>query len=152
MIFAGNIRPYFSPKPVISCSSFQYIENVMKASDTFLPASFRRPLQILTPFYIAFIIWASLQSSTSDLEIPYFDKILHAGVYGILFMIITLAWPKISNIRIWVACFIFGGLMEVAQGTLTSVRTPSFLDLMANGFGAFVALIVIFILNQKFAR
>jgi len=139
VIFVGNIRPYFSPKAVISCSSFQYIE-------------FQRPLQILTPFYIVFIIWASLQSSTGGVKIPHLDKVLHIGVYGLLAMIISLAWPKISKVKIWAACLVFGGLMELAQGSLTSGRMPSVWDFTANGAGALAALIVVVFLNQKFTR
>jgi len=124
----------------------------MSASETFLPASFLRPLRICIPFYGLFIAWASLRTTTGGATIPHFDKILHAGVYGLLAMAISLAWPQISKIKIGIACLLYGGALEIAQGTLTTGRMPSFWDFTANGVGAFTALIVIYFLNQKFTQ
>ena len=152
MIFVGNIRSYFSPKVVISCSSFLYTAKSMTVSETFLPASFTKPLRIFAPLYCLFIIWASLRTSTGSGAFLNFDKVLHAGVYGLLAMTVSLAWPQLAKIKVWTACLFFGGAMEIAQGTLSSVRTPSFGDFVANGFGAFAALVLVVVLNRKFRR
>jgi len=80
------------------------------------------------------------------------DKFLHAGVYGLLAMTVSLAWPQLSKVKIWLGCLLFGGCMEVAQGILSAGRTPSFWDFVSNGFGAFTALVLISVLNKKFTR
>jgi len=152
VVFVGNIRPYFSPRVVISCSSFLYSGKVMTASETFLPASFCKALRFFVPLYVMFIAWASLRSSTGSSSIPHFDKILHIGVYGLLAMAISLAWPRISKIKIWAACLLYGGVLEIAQGTLSFGRTPSVGDFTANGLGALAALLLVSLLNQKFTR
>ena len=152
MIFVGNIRPYFSPRVVISCSSFLYNAKTMTASETFLPASFTKPLRIFIPLYCLFIIWASLRPSTGDEIFFHIDKVLHAGVYGLLAMTVSLAWPQLSKIKIWIGCLLYGGCIEIAQGTLAAGRILSFGDFVANGFGAFAALVLVVVLNRKFGR
>jgi len=149
VIFVGNIRPYFSPRVVISCSSFLYNAKTMTASETFLPASFTKPLRIFVPLYCLFIIWASLRTSTGSGAFLHFDKVLHAGVYGLLAMTVSLAWPQFSKVKIWIGCLLYGGCIEIAQGTLTAGRTPSILDFVSNGFGAFTALVFISVLNHN---
>ena len=123
----------------------------MNTTDTFLPASSLKVLRLFLPFYILFIIWASLRTSTGGVPIAHFDKIIHAGVYGLLVMVASFGWPQFSKLKIWVSALIFGGLMEVAQGTLSAARTPSFGDFTANGFGALAALILVYILNEFFS-
>ena len=152
MIFVGNIRPYFSPRVVISCSSFLYNAKTMTASETFLPASFTKPLRIFIPLYCLFIIWASLRPSTGDEIFFHIDKVLHAGVYGLLAMTVSLAWPQLSKVKIWISCLLYGGCIEIAQGTLAAGRILSFGDFVANGFGAFAALVLVVVLNRKFGR
>lgn len=152
VIFVGNIRSYFSPKVVISCSSFLYNEKDMAASETFLPASFTKPLRFFVPLYCLFITSASLWRTTSSAAFLHLDKFLHAGVYGLLAMTVSLAWPQLAKIKIWLGCLLFGGFIEIAQGILTAGRTPSFWDFLANGIGAFMALVLITVLNQKFTK
>ena len=136
----------------MNCSYFQSIEKVMNTSDAFLPASSLKVLRLFLPIYILFIIWASLRTPTGSVSIAHFDKIIHLGVYGLLAMVASLGWPQISKLKIWVSALIFGGLMEVAQGTLSATRTPSFGDFAANGIGALAALILVYFLNQFFTR
>lgn len=124
----------------------------MTAADTILPASLRRPLRLSIPPYVLFITWASLRTSTGGGHIPHLDKILHAGVYGLLALGIGLAWPNISKVKIWIVAVLYGAVMEIAQGTLTAARTPSILDFTANAVGAAAALVFIVFLTQKLAR
>ena len=124
----------------------------MTASETFLPASFTKPLRIFIPLYCLFIIWASLRPSTGDEILFHIDKFLHAGVYGLLAMTVSLAWPQLTKIKIWIGCLLYGGCIEIAQGTLAAGRILSFGDFVANGFGAFAALVLVVVLNRKFGR
>jgi len=154
VVLVGSIRPYFSPKAVISCSSFSPSKKTMPATtDPFLPASLRLSLRVFVGLFIAFITWVSLRSPSTEIAtFPHFDKLAHAGVYGVLAFTASLAWPAISKPRIFMGCLLYGGAMEVAQGTLTSSRMPSILDFVANGFGAAMALCILGWAIQKFAR
>ena len=151
MLFVGNIRPYFSPRVVTRCSSFLANRDVMSASESILPASLRTPLRVFMLLFCLFIMWVSLRTSTGGNSIPHFDKIAHAGVYGILAFGVSLAWPDMSKIKIWIACLFYGGAMELAQGSFAFMRTPSILDFIANGVGAALALCIVGYLNKKYA-
>ncbi|MUP44512.1 VanZ family protein [Gramella sp. BOM4] len=78
------------------------------------------------------------------------DKMLHAGAY----LFLTLLWKlffvfkqsdfqryKANLMWVAVACFLFGMLIEVLQGTLTSYRTPDWWDILANSTGVILAVI-----------
>jgi len=78
------------------------------------------------------------------------DKMLHAGAY----LFLTILWAvyfitkrrdfvryRIDLYRVAVACFLFGMLIEVLQGTLTSYRTPDWWDVLANSTGVLLAVI-----------
>lgn len=125
----------------------------MNANKTILSDSLIKSLRFVMPIYSLFIIWASLRTSTGGgWSIPHFDKVLHAGVYGLLALGVSLAWPHLSKIKIGLACLLYGGLMEIAQATLTAGRTPSFGDFIANGIGAAIALFFVLFISKKFAR
>ncbi len=123
----------------------------MSASESILPASLRKPLRFFMPLYCLFIVWVSLLPSSQENSIPHLDKILHAGVYGLLAFGLSLTWQNVSKVKIWMACLLYGGVMEIAQGSLTLTRTPSLLDFIANGVGAATALYALGYLNQKLA-
>ena len=102
-----------------------------------------------TVFLLHPLLFGEQQASAAFLHL---DKFLHAGVYGLLAMTVSLAWPQLAKIKIWLGCLLFGGFIEIAQGILTAGRTPSFWDFLANGIGAFMALVLITVLNQKFTK
>ncbi len=78
------------------------------------------------------------------------DKMLH----GFAYFILTLLWlfyylmkkPVIRNYK-WVffnisaLVIVFGMLIEVLQGTLTSYRQPDWADIMANSIGVLFAFL-----------
>ena len=94
------------------------------------------------------------------------DKMLH----GVAYFILTLLWLfyyliKKSGIRnykrgffnISVLVIVFGMLIEVLQGTLTSYRQPDWADILANSIGVLIAFLfcVVFLnflkrIKQKF--
>lgn len=78
------------------------------------------------------------------------DKMLHAGAYLFLALLWKLYFVfKSENYKgyrsnlLWVAagCLIFGMLIEVLQGTLTSYRDPDWLDILANSTGVGLAVL-----------
>lgn len=152
MIFDLNIRPYFSPKVVISYSSFVINSQDMSAFESFLPVSIVKSLRVFVPVFCLFVLWASLITSPSNMPEHHFDKVMHAGVYGVLAFAASLAWPHISKLKIGLACLIYGGGLEIAQGALTTGRVASFWDFLANGVGAVIALLFVMVLNRKLAN
>jgi len=78
------------------------------------------------------------------------DKMLHAGAYLFLAFLWKLYivfqktdFKRYTSSLLWVAfaCFIFGMLIEVLQGTLTSYRTPDWWDVLANSTGVVLAVL-----------
>jgi len=125
----------------------------MSANESFLPASLRIPLRLFVGIFLIFITWVSLRASSDEAAIfLHFDKFAHSAVYGLLALATSLAWPNISKVSIFTGCLIYGGVLELAQAALTSTRTPSILDFIANGFGAAIALCFLTWAAQKFAR
>ena len=78
------------------------------------------------------------------------DKMLHAGAYLFLAVLWNLYivfqntdFKRYTSNLLWVAvaCFFFGMLIEVLQGTLTSYRTPDWWDVLANSTGVVLAVL-----------
>ncbi len=78
------------------------------------------------------------------------DKMLHAGAYlflAILWKLYLLFknsdFQRYTSNLMWVAfaSFLFGMLIEVLQGTLTSYRTPDWWDVLANSTGVVLAVL-----------
>ncbi|SDS16633.1 VanZ family protein [Gramella sp. MAR_2010_147] len=78
------------------------------------------------------------------------DKMLHAGAYLFLAFLWKLYFVfqkpdfKRYTSNLWwvaLACFVFGMLIEVLQGTLTSYRTPDWWDVLANSTGVVLAVL-----------
>ncbi|MCG9971543.1 VanZ family protein [Christiangramia crocea] len=78
------------------------------------------------------------------------DKMLHAGAYlflaflwNLFFVFKNSSFKRYTSNLLWVAfaCFIFGMLIEVLQGTLTSYRTPDWWDILANSTGVILAVL-----------
>ncbi|WP_299682440.1 VanZ family protein [uncultured Dokdonia sp.] len=96
------------------------------------------------------------------------DKLLHAGAYfGLTILWIFWVFFKrskkttISSKKLWqitlgvvVMAVLYGVLMEVLQGTLTSYRTPDGWDVLANTTGSLLALIacVLYINKSKMLK
>ena len=152
VIFSLQNRPYFSPKVVISYSSFVFSSQNMSASESFLPVSIVKSLRAFVPLFCLFILSASLITSPSNMPQNHFDKVMHLGVYGLLAFVTSLAWPRLSKLKIGLACLSYGGILEIAQGALSTGRVASFWDFVANGVGAVIALLFVVVINRKLAN
>ncbi len=103
-------------------------------------------LYIAVAFSI-FIFVLSLIPLKSNLlgSVENSDKILHTTAYTIL----SLSWffyfkPFNSTQKkglIVLGLFIYGIIIEILQSTLTTYRTGSFYDVLANSIGILIALI-----------
>lgn len=83
----------------------------------------------------------------APMQLSHADKIYHAIAYFTLALTWLLSFPNsrkkntIKNV-IAFSCVIYGIIIEVLQTTLTTYRTASLLDVVANAVGVFVALII----------
>ena len=80
-------------------------------------------------------------------QISHADKIYHAIAYFFLGVTWLLSAPKsLTNKKLKYAivcgCIIYGIIIEVLQGTLTTYRTASVLDVAANFVGVIIAMLL----------
>jgi VanZ family protein len=104
------------------------------------------------------ILYLSLaNSSTFDevpIEIPNFDKLVHVLMYFGLMSVIMIENRKslITARRIFLISLvplIYGILMEVLQGSVTSTRTASVFDALADAAGILLAILAGSIVLKK---
>jgi VanZ family protein len=95
-----------------------------------------------------FIGYLSLKKMEAmPLQLSHSDKIYHTIAYFLLGLSWLLSFPKSlqkKNLKyaVVVSCVIFGIVIEVLQGTLTTYRTASLLDVLANTVGVLVAMLL----------
>ncbi len=65
------------------------------------------------------------------------DKLNHFLAYAGLTGLASLAWMRVSLLRIVCIIIVFGLVLEVAQGVMPFDRSASSLDMLANIIGAF---------------
>ncbi|WP_373057862.1 VanZ family protein [Zunongwangia sp. H14] len=89
------------------------------------------------------------------------DKMLHATAYLLLVSIWKLYFIISSRDKLnykanlfWISglSILFGMLIEVLQGTLTSYRDPDWFDIMANSTGVLLAVLIFALLEGPFKR
>ncbi|SHG12925.1 VanZ like family protein [Salegentibacter echinorum] len=89
------------------------------------------------------------------------DKLLHLAAYfGFVFLwkiFFILKTPanrgyKSNLFKLAGAAIVFGMLIEVLQGVLTSYREPDWLDALANSAGVLLAVFLFLILEKFFKR
>ncbi|MEN9447579.1 MAG: hypothetical protein RJA25_869 [Bacteroidota bacterium] len=94
-------------------------------------------------FFVCFIPGGKLPKE-NWLDKIYFDKIVHAGLYIVLFFLLVRIPPNPNKKVIIIASFICiaqGILIEFIQGTsLISNRTFDVLDIAANIVGVLIAI------------
>ena len=55
-----------------------------------------------------------------------------------------------QNVKyIILGCFIFGIIIEILQGVITSYRTASYLDIVANTIGVLLAVVIFHVFEKK---
>lgn len=101
------------------------------------------------------ILYLSLTSSetfvkVSFFNIPYFDKIVHFGMYfGLMSVIIFENRKSIKSIRqlllIALIPLFYGILMEILQAVLTTTRSGSFFDAIFNLAGILVSVLLLWL-------
>jgi VanZ family protein len=97
------------------------------------------------------LVCLSLAPAESMPSMGFFtwDKLLHAASYSTLTILIVWAYAGRLSLRgvslgwICAPAILFGGLMEICQGLLTSNRTAELGDLLANATGVGAAMAVL---------
>ncbi|CAH8281393.1 VanZ like protein [Mariniflexile fucanivorans] len=89
-----------------------------------------------------------------DVGVSFGDKIFHFLSYTVLAFLWYSTFYKAFNFEkkkalMYTAVFsiIFGIIIEILQGTLTSSRSADLYDVMANTIGVFLAVVIISIKN-----
>lgn len=87
----------------------------------------------------------------TGIDIQNVDKVYHAFAYFTLTIIWLLTYYKQPNKKyiIFIACIIFGIIVEILQMSLTIYRTGDYLDVIANSSGALLALIIFNLFSKK---
>ncbi|MFY0629112.1 MAG: VanZ family protein [Flavobacteriaceae bacterium] len=113
-------------------------------------------IAVLITISIAVLSLVKFQAKTT-ISIPSSDKVLH----GIAYYFLMTSWLyaffqkeafyKIVKYLI-LGCIIYGIVIEVLQGVVTSYRTASFLDILANSGGIIVAVLTFHFFEKKILR
>ncbi|WP_165783981.1 VanZ family protein [Flavobacterium alvei] len=109
-------------------------------------------------FWTGIILFLSLENANEikQIEIPNFDKLIHA-VFHFVFTTLWFLYLKkklvtITNFPLLsfalMGSFFFGIAIELMQQYFTTTRSADVLDVLANLFGASLAVISIILLNN----
>ncbi len=106
--------------------------------------------RLFVPFaWAGIILWLSLTSSPPQLPgILGWDKLLHAGAYGLFSLLIAqfLLCLPLPPRKVWwqagVAAVCFGALLEILQLLAQTGRTAEWLDLLADAVGVFFSCVI----------
>jgi VanZ family protein len=79
---------------------------------------------------------------------PYWDKLQHAAVFLVLAVAGCLAFPK-NRLLVCLSLVAFGAIIEVLQGTLTTTRTPSVYDWLADIAGIVLAAMILVLIKSR---
>ena len=107
-------------------------------------------------FFTISILFGSLVKSELIVveSISVSDKTYHLIAYFFLMLSWLYAFFKKEKFQehvkyIILACFIFGIIIEILQGVITSYRTASYLDILANTIGVLLAVVIFHVFEKK---
>ncbi|MCW3085765.1 MAG: putative integral rane protein [Bacteroidetes bacterium] len=87
----------------------------------------------------------------SFLELLSFDKFVHTGIFFVLILLTVRgfilqtrfeALQKKAKLTAFVLCVVYGGSLEILQGTVFEGRSADIFDFIANSFGCTMGLIL----------
>jgi VanZ family protein len=119
--------------------------------------SYYKSLIVFLLILIASVIPASEVQKVSWISIPNFDKLIHLGMYFSFTFILIFdsfrARADYSLRKIYVlsalTALIYGGLLEIIQGTLTKSRSADIFDFLFNTLGAVLAVVIWMIFKRS---
>ena len=114
----------------------------------------RNALYIAVFFTVIIGILSFISMPTEKMSLSFSDKFSHFFAYFFL----TTAWLYSIKVYqdfqkkikyVFLGCFIYGIIIEVLQDAITSHRTGSFLDILANVVGMVLAMIIFHLFEKK---
>ena len=109
----------------------------------------------LLAWAVAMAYLSLVPASTIPSTLPSWDKLNHFAGYAVLALLLlwTLtAWHALSVPLLtgaWIACNVYGLLLEILQGLMTSGRQFDGGDLLANALGALITCVLFCHINQR---
>ena len=117
--------------------------------------------QIFIFLALVYTIGLAIICLVSNDGLPYFgtnyeDKIYHLVAYGILcflwYKVLYLQEIKYSIVKALIFSIIYGTIIEVLQGRLTTTRDASIADIVANMVGALIVSLILTIRNKTIVK
>jgi VanZ family protein len=96
---------------------------------------------------------------TSFINIPYFDKIVHAGLFGILVFLLARGFCLQNQFEYLRKYFVmlslmmsicYGGLTEILQSTIFVERATDIFDFFADAVGSGIGIFFFLYYRKKF--
>ena len=106
-------------------------------------------------FTISITIGSLVKSDFIVVEsISVSDKAYHLIAYFLLMLSWLYVFCKKETLQrnvkyIILGCIIFGIIIEILQGVITSYRTASYLDIVANTIGVLLAVVIFHVFEKK---
>ena len=107
--------------------------------------------------FMAILFLIPLDSTSNDIDIPFFDKVIHVGLFAVCSLLLFRARmhhksAKSANrlliIQVIFSMLIFGTLIEIAQSTMGLGREGSIYDLLADFIGSLVGYFLLLLLQK----
>ena len=114
-----------------------------------------RPIAFLLPVIWLVVIYILLTMPNNDipevgfLDVIYFDKWVHAGLFAMLTFLFSWPFRKLYPaqhrlfVSIAISALLYGIAMEYVQKYLTTDRDFDYADMIADGFGCLVGYLAI---------
>ena len=96
------------------------------------------PLLFLSVWSVGIAV-LSLLPAQAAISSGWGDKVEHGLAYGLLSILLKLAFSQHSFVKNWTLATLYGGLIEIGQ-FFAPGRHPDFMDVLANGIGAALGL------------
>jgi VanZ family protein len=117
-------------------------------------------VKIFQAFFVLWVITITIFSlvepeNFTKIDVKNSDKYVHFITYFWLTLLLYLALPKNQlnlNSRLlfsFLFSVIYGIIIELLQGLITVKRQPEIMDVFANTFGSFIAVLVVLFLLPK---
>jgi VanZ family protein len=141
-----NLMVYSSFYVFLSTLTFYLCLMQLKRQYRFLPAA-------LFTFIIAILslLPSSEMSGIAWFHIPFFDKIVHLGMYFVLAILFIFAMENSrAKLDFQLALFVFligiayGGLLEILQYLMHEGRSADWFDFLADALGSLTGILIYF--------
>lgn len=84
-------------------------------------------------------LWPSV---AQPFRFQHADKVSHLIAYAAIAFLLSRGWPGMAAVLVWMITMLCGGVAEVGQALFTTTRHPEWLDMLANGTGALLGLMI----------